>query len=720
MQPVKVKQRDITDCGAACLASVAEYHQLKVPVARIRQYVSTDKRGTNVLGMIEGAGKMGLEARGVRGVFESLSKIPLPAIAHVVLQDGLQHFVVIYQTARHHIEVMDPGDGQLHRYSHEDFKKIWSGVLILLWPGESFITGNQSTTVLTRLWNVMRGHKNMMGQIIFGAMVYTLIGLSTSIYIQKIVDHVLADGNRNLLNLMSVGMIALLVLQVIIGSMKNIFTIRIGQMIDSQLILGYYRHLLKLPVSFFDSMRTGEIISRINDAVKIRSFVNEALTSIAVNAFILIFSFGLMFTYYWKLALVILIVIPFYYLIYFFTNLLNKKSERRIMESAAALESQLVESVNSVFTLKCFGLEHHAHAKTESRFLKLLNNVHTSGLNSVFTGSSSEFFSRLFTIILLWAGAGYVLDREITPGELLSFYALIGYFTGPAASLLGLNKVVQNALIASDRLFEIMDLEKEKEENQFSLRTENVGAIKMKDVKFKYGSRVTVFDGLNLEIPKGKLTAIVGESGSGKSTLMAILQNMYPLESGQIFIGDFNIQYLTSQSLRSIFGTVPQKIDLFAGNIIDNIALGDIEPDIHRICSICSDLGILEFIENLPQGFNTYLGENGALLSGGQRQRIAIARALYKDPEVLILDEATSSLDSASEKYIQQMINMLRQRNKTIIIIAHRLSTIFQADKIVVLDKGKVVEEGTHSELLENKLHYYELCKNQFPLAMTG
>ena len=192
------------------------------------------------------------------------------------------------------------------------------------------------------------------------------------------------------------------------------------------------------------------------------------------------------------------------------------------------------------------------------------------------------------------------------------------------------------------------------------------------------------------------------------------------MDSGQITIGEFNIKYITADSLRSIFGTVPQKIDLFAGNVIDNIALGDIEPDMHRIISICTRLGILDFIEKLPEGFNTYLGENGTMLSGGQRQRIAIARALYKKPEILILDEATSSLDSASEKYIQHMIDMLRLENKTIIIIAHRLSTIFHADKIIMLDQGKVVEEGTHSELLQNKMQYYRLCKDQFPMGIAG
>ncbi len=713
---IKIKQRDITDCGAACLASIAAHYNLKLPVSRIRQLASTDKKGTNVLGLIEAANKLGFDAKGVRGEFDSLFKIPKPAIAHIIVKEVLHHYVVIYNATPKYIEVMDPGDGTMHRHSHEEFKKLWTGVLVILLPNESFEIGNTKISVSARFWSLVRPHKAMMAQALFGALVYTIVGLSTSIYVQKIIDYVLVDGNRNLLNLMSVVMVGLLLVQIFIGASKSIFTMRTGQLIDAQLILGYYKHLLKLPQQFFDTMRVGEIISRINDAVKIRAFINDVLINFAVNIFILILAFALMFTYYWKLALVILLIVPFYSLIYFITNKLNKKSERKLMENAAELESQLVESLNSVSTIKSFGLESFTNLKTEVRFITLLKTVYQSGVNSIFTSNSSEFFSRLFTIVLLWAGAGFVLDNQITPGELLSFYALIGYFTGPVSSLIGMNKTIQNAVIAADRLFEIMDLEREKDENTIKLSAEMIGDISFKDVHFRYGSRVTVFKGMNLLIAKGKVTALVGESGSGKSTLISILQNLYPIQSGSVSIGQYDLKYIENESLRRKVSVVPQKIDLFAGNVVDNIAVGDFEPDMKKIIGICTGLGIMDFIEKLPNHFNTYLGENGATLSGGQKQRLAIARALYKDPEILILDEATSSLDSASEKYVQRMIDLLREEQKTVIIIAHRLSTVLHADKIVVLHEGTVVEEGTHDELLANQKNYYQLWKQQFPM----
>ena len=712
---INVKQHDITDCGAACLSSVAAHFGLEMPISKIRQLASTDKKGTNILGLIEAAETLGFSAKGVKGEFESLFEIPTPTIAHVVVKEVLHHFVVIYRATDTFIEVMDPMDGKLHKISHDDFKEQWTGVLVLIMPNESFEAKKEKVSIASRLWFLLKPHRTVLLQATIGAAVFTIIGLSTAIYVQLIVDHVLLDGNRNLLNLLGVGMIALVLLQIFIGVAKTVFTLKTGQLIDARLILGYYKHLLKLPQRFFDTMRVGEIISRINDAVKIRAFINDVAINIVVNIFIVLFSFALMFTYFWKLGLVMLAIIPVFSLVYFITNQLNKKTQRELMENAADLESQLVESLNSVSTIKQFGLESFANIKTETRFVRLLKTVYRSGLNSVFSGNASQFSSRIFTIILLWIGAGYVLQGDITPGELLSFYAVIGYFTGPVSELVGMNKVIQDAIIAADRLFEIMDLEQEEQGKKVELRKELVGDISFNDVHFRYGSRVDVFKGLNLIIPKGKVTAFVGESGSGKTTLINILQKMYPINSGQITIGDLNIAHIDTQSLRDVISVVPQKIDLFAGNVIDNIAVGRFEPNMEKIITICKKLGILSFIEELPNGFETYLGENGASLSGGQKQRIAIARALYKDPEILILDEATSSLDSASEQYVQQTLNYLRESNKTVILIAHRLSTVFRADKICVLEKGRLVEEGSHKELLIRENHYLKLWENQFP-----
>ncbi len=712
---IKIKQHDITDCGAACLASIAAHYGLKFPISRIRQYAFTDKKGTNILGIIEAAKKLGLEAKGVKGPFECLTEIPKPAIAHVVVKEVLQHFVVIYKVTDKYILIMDPGDGKLHKKSHEEFKKEWTGILVLLHPAETFQKGNLRKSTLKSFIELLRPHKSVMGQALFGALVYSILGLSTAIYVGKITDYVLVDRNINLLNLMGILMILIILLRTFVGSMKSILALKTGQRIDASLILGYYKHLLTLPQQFFDTMRVGEIISRVNDAVKIRNFINNVSLDLAVNLLIMIFTLIVMFVYSWKLAAITLVSAPLFILTYVLFNRLNKKYQRNIMESSAELESQLVESLNSIATIKRFGIESFANLKTEIRFVHLLKNTYTSAYGAIIANGGIEFISTGITIAVLWAGSNFVIDKEITPGTLMVFYSLVGYVLTPVGKLISSNQTIQDAMIAADRLFQIMDLEREQDEtNKIILKPEMVGNIQFENVAFRYGSRKQVFESLNLSIHKSETTAIIGESGSGKTTLISLIQNLYPIQTGSIRIGDYNITQINNESLRQIVGTVPQQIELFAGSIIENIALGDFEPDMQKIMQLCDQLGIKDFIEKLPNAYLTQIGEHGVSLSGGEKQRIAIARALYKNPEILIFDEATSSLDSISEKYVKRTLSALAKEGKTIIIIAHRLSTVKHADTIIVLENGKMMESGTHDQLIHTEGIYCKLWNEQF------
>jgi ABC-type bacteriocin transporter len=698
---ILIKQRDLTDCGAACLCSVAAHYKLKLAVSSVRYLAGTDKRGTNVLGLIEAAEKIGMQARGARGNEESLDKIPLPSIVHLVIKDQLHHFVVLYKVNKRSVYYMDPAEGKMVKRSRPAFMQEWSGVIVVLMPAEKFRPGKHTDSNLIRFWQLIRPHKMMMLQALVGALVFTVLGLASSIYVQKIIDHVLVEGNLRLLNLLSVVMIVLLFFQITIGTLKSVFALQTGQHIDSRLILGYYKHILALPQRFFDTMRVGEIMSRINDAVKIRTFVNEVALDIVVNILIIFFSMGLMFLYYWKLALVMLTIIPFYIILFAISKNLSKQQQRILMENSAELETQLVESLNSAGTIKKFGLEEFANSKTETSFLKLLRSIYTAGISALAISNFSELITRLFTIIILWSGSYFVLQQELSPGELLSFYALIGYLTTPAASLIGANRKVQDALIAADRLYEIIDLETENNsEPKIELTKENNGNIIFDRIRFRYGTRGVVFDSLSLVIGRGQSTAIVGESGTGKSTLMSLLQNLYPLQSGSITIGGVDLRHVSNPSLRKMVGVVPQEIDLFAGTIIENIAIGDPEPDMYHLVFICELLGLKEFIEGLPRHYHTLINEQGVNFSGGQRQKIALARALYRDPEILILDEATSSLDPLSEKQVHEALSWFSSKGKTLVIIAHRLSTIKHCQQILVLKDGRLAESGNHEQLL--------------------
>ena len=718
MGGIKIKQHDITDCGAACLASISAHYRLRIPIAKIRQYAGTGKNGTNVMGLLEAAEKLGFEAKGVRGDKESLARIPKPAIAHLCLANKLHHFVVIYRVSAKGITIMDPGTGKMSTWGTEAFQREWTGILVIMLPGENFKPGSETVSRWIRFWELIRPHRFMLFQSLIGSVFYTLLGFAISVYLQKITDHVWVNGDYRLLNLLSLLMLFLLLVRMVLSILKDIFLLRVGQEIDGRLIMGYYRHLLKLPQRFFDTMRVGEIVSRVNDAVKIRVFISNTSLSLSVNFFIVLFSFLILFTYYWKLGVIMLAAVPMYLLVYLITDRLNKRTERKIMEYSADLESQLVESLQTMSTIKQFGLEDLASVKTESRFVPLLRTGYSSSLNQVLSANTTQGISGFFTIALLWLGSYYVLRQEITPGELLSFYAIIGYFTTPVATLVSSNKIIQNALIAADRLFEIIDLDQEDSGSQNVLQPGLDGDIRFHKVSFRYGSGPYVLRDLDLIFRRGEITAVVGESGTGKSTLAHILQKLYPLDKGRVFFGELELGYIPNQSLRKAVAIVPQKMHLFNGTILENIALGEVQPNMAKVLNICKDLGLLAYIESLPNGFHTPVGENGTALSGGQKQRIAIARALYLEPGILVLDEAVSSLDSLSEKLVMDTLFSLRKSGVTIVLISHRLSAMLHADRIVVLGKEGVLEEGTHKDLLSKRSHYFNFWNHQSPFGL--
>ncbi|APG93616.1 peptidase domain-containing ABC transporter [Sinorhizobium americanum] len=709
---IKFKQRDITDCAAASLASVAAFYGYRLPLSRIRQYASTDRSGTNVLGLTEAAQKLGFVAKGVKGGFDSLYKIPKPAIAHVIVKEALHHFVVIQAIDAKCVIVMDPAYGEIRKLSHEEFMAQWTGVLVLLVPADTFKRRDETTSPLARFARLLAPHRRVMAQALAGALVTTILGLSTAIYVQKIVDHVIPAGNRNLLNLMSIAMLLILVAQILIDLLRNRLVLQTGQKIDVYLILGYYNHILGLPQKFFDDMRMGEIVSRMNDAVKIRSFLNDVSINMFVDVLMILFSLGLMFIYSWKIALLVALSIPLYLLVYWTINRMNGKRQRAIMENAADLEAQLVESLGAISTIKTSGVESFANVKIETRFVKMLHSVYSSGLISIFGDNASTFVSTLFTIVLMWFGTTLALEQAITPGELLSCCTLLGYVTRPIARLIQTNRIVQDALIASDRLFEIFDLEPVSSGGIDATKAD-LGDIRLENVTFRHGAQPELFQDLSVSFRRGEVTAVVGESGSGKSTLAALLQNVYPLEGGCIRIGPYALQDLSTASLHKVVAAVPQSIDVFSGSVIENIALGEFEPEFEKILQICDQIGLRELVERWPGGFQAYLGENGVRLSGGEKQRLALARALYRNPDILILDEATSSLDSAAEAFVLRVVEDLRRAGKTIIVIAHRLSTIRGADKIVVLDKGRVITEGRHADLLKTDGPYARLWRAQ-------
>lgn len=692
--------------------SIAAWYRLRLPIARVRELSRTDAKGATALGLVQAATGLGFQAKGVRATREALAALPLPAIAHVV-RGRAHHWVVLSRVGAKRVEIMDPAVGARQRRDRKSFESEWSGAIVLLMPTARFVHGDQRTAIARRFVSLIAPHRAVLAMALLGAAVYTVLSLATTVYVQQLVDHVLVDGNRNLLNLMSVALVILILAQTVVGGMKGLLILHTGQRIDATLILGYYRHLLALPQRFFDAMRIGEITSRIGDAVKIRALINDVALELVISALVIAFSLGLLFIYSATLGAVVLGMIPPYAVIWAVANARNRRVSRDLMERAAELQSQVVESVSVVGTIKRFGLEAEMELRMEVRFVRLLRAVFAAARTSLMTATVTGMVSRLAVLAVLWVGSTLVIDRRLTPGELMSSYALLGYLTAPLLTLITANRTIQDALIAADRLFEIMDLERDRVSAHATISVASGGDIGLDRVTFRYGARAPALRDVTLRFRRGAITAIVGESGSGKSTIAALIQRVYVAEEGRVRIGGIDVRHLTAESVRTVIGTVPQRIDLVAGSVVENVALGDPAPNVRRALEAMHAAGIAESIDRLPGGLHAELGENGATLSGGERQRLAIARALYRDPEILILDEATSSLDGPSVLRVRRMVEERRARGLTVIVIAHNLDLVSGADHIVVMRDGAVAEEGSHADLIGRRGAYRLLWESR-------
>ena len=490
---IQIKQRDASDCGAACLASVSSYYGLHLPVSRIRQYAGTGKHGTSLHGLIEAAEQLRFRAKGVRTPGRAIAQIQTPAIFHLV-QNGLQHFVVIYKITNSYIWLMDPAFGKMIRHQIHSFSKQWSGIVLLLIPSDEFIRVNEKPSAFVKFRQMVRPHRREMELAILFAFIYAGLGFSTSFYIQRIIDVILPGTDNSLLKMLGLIMILLFWFRFVSGYLKSIIVLRTGQQMDRNLILGYYRHLLNMPQRFFDSMRTGELVSRVNDAMRIRAFINDVALGIIVNVFVMLLSLTLMFIFHWKLALLFLLAIPLYVTIYRINNRVNAKWQRKIMKSGAALENHLMETIQGVSTIRRFGTEDFFYTKTENKFNPLMQSVFVSSRNSLLMTHLSEWITGLLMIILLWNGAILVMDHSLLPGELISFFTIAAFFAIPVQALIQANKPLQDALIAADRLFEITDLEKEKNE-KLQIECFPEGDLVFENVHFSYGPGMVVFNG---------------------------------------------------------------------------------------------------------------------------------------------------------------------------------------------------------------------------------
>jgi len=699
-----------TDCGAACLAMVLRFYGKRVSINKLRDLTNVNRDGSSLYSIAEAAECLGFESRGLKTSYDRLTKLELPAIAH---WQGF-HFVVLYEVTRDRVTLADPAIG-LRKISRTEFEKHWTGYLLLLTPTAKIEQVEESRSKSGRFFSLLKPYRRVLAEIFLASLLVQLFGLALPIFTQVIVDDVLVHNSTSMLNTLLAGMLLIGVFQTVTTALRYYLLVHTARRIDMQMVVDFYRHVLSLPMRYFEERKVGDILKRFNDNARIRDFLTGRVLGLALDCLMIFVYLGLMFYYHVRLTVVAVIFIPGYVALTLIATPIFKKQYRETFARAAEADSQIVEAISGVSAIKATANERSVCWKLQGSLVKCLNVQFRSALSGMATISIGNLLQTLSTIVLFWYGARLVMGGELSIGQLVAFNVLVTSVTRPILNVVDLWREFQEINIGFERLNDVFDAKPENEDEQKRMRLPRIaGRITFENVTFRYPTRPdkNALQNVSLEVQPGQTVALVGRSGAGKTTFANLLLQFHQPNEGRILIDGQDLRQVSIGSLRSQIGVVPQDIFLFSGTIRENIAFGYLDAPLEQVVGAAMLAGAHEFISELPLGYETKIGERGQSLSGGQKQRIAIARALFKKPRILIFDEATSALDTESEGAIQKNLKQIL-KDRTTLIIAHRLSTVRNADVIVVMDRGAVREVGNHYSLMEQQGIYYYLNGQQ-------
>jgi ATP-binding cassette subfamily B protein len=722
------KQPDTKDCGPTCLRIVSKHYGKSISLQQIRNLSETTREGSSLLGLSDAAENLGFRSMGVQIDFNTLTEeVPFPCIAHW----NKNHFVVVYKIDKNNkVYISDPSYG-LITYTREEFIKFWigenanekteEGIILILETTPAFFQtefdAEESKASFTFLSKYLLKYKTLVIQLAVGLLGGSLLSLIFPFLTQSIVDVGIQNQDINFIYVVLLAQIMLFLGRMGIETIRSWILLHLSARINISIISDFFIKLMKLPISFFDTRMTGDIMQRINDHHRIE----QLLTSSSLNTLfslvnLIIFSIVLLF-YDYRLFIVYLVGAILY--IGWISFFLKKRKELdyKRFSQVSQEQSKVIELINGMQEIKMHNAEKQKRWDWEFLQVKLFKIRIKSLSLEQWQSVGGNFINQMKDILVSFLSAKLVLSGNLTLGMMLSVQYIIGQLNSPLLQLIDFIKQTQDAKISLERLGEIHDKDDEEDKNEQYVTDFPKKDIEIKDMSFRYiGSDVPVFEDLNLTIPYQQTTAIVGASGSGKTTLLKLLMKFYDPDKGEIKIGSTNMKNISPRNWRDHCGVVMQEGYVFNDTIANNIAVGEDHIDKQKLRRAVEIANIKEFIESLPLSYNTKIGNEGVGVSGGQKQRLFIARAVYKSPEYILFDEATSALDANNEKVIMENLEQFF-KGKTAVVIAHRLSTVRHADKIIVLDRGKVVEEGSHADLVDLRGEYYRLVRNQLELG---
>lgn len=706
-----VPQIDARDCGVAALASIAKFYGSDYSLAHLRELAKTNKEGTTALGIVKAAQEIGFETRAIQADMSlfDMNDVPYPFIVHVNKEGKLQHYYVVYQTKKDHLIIGDPDPTvKVTKMSKERFSSEWTGVAIFLAPEPSYKPHKDKKNGLMSFLPLIFRQRALIFYIVLASLLVTLINIGGSYYLQGILDEYIPNQMKSTLGIISIGLIITYILQQMMSFSRDYLLTVLSQRLSIDVILSYIRHIFELPMSFFATRRTGEVISRFTDANSIIDALASTILSLFLDVSILTIVGGVLLVQNTNLFLLSLISVPIYIIIIFAFMKPFEKMNNDVMQSNSMVSSAIIEDINGIETIKSLTSEESRYQKIDSEFVDYLDKSFKLSKYSILQTTLKQGAQLILNIVILWFGAQLVMNGHISVGQLITFNTLLSYFTNPLENIINLQTKLQSAKVANNRLNEVYLVESEFSNSQTLTDSQFLtGYIRFEDLSYKYGFGRDTLSDINLTIKQGDKVSLVGISGSGKTTLAKMIVNFFEPYKGRITINNNDLKLIDKKTLRQHINYLPQQAYIFSGSILENLTLGAnqliSQEDIIRACEIAE---IRQDIEQMPMGYQTELSD-GAGLSGGQKQRIALARALLTKAPVLILDEATSGLDVLTEKKV--IDNLMAMADKTIIFVAHRLSISERTNQVIVLDQGKVIETGSHHELMTKQGFYHHL-----------